>query len=61
MLLRVLRSLLGHFSMSREVSADTMNSTLLSSKTVKSKGKQIFYPLGKFEKIGKWNEIQGCE
>lgn len=42
MVLRVLRSLLGHFSMSREVSADTMNSTLLSSKTVKSKGKQIF-------------------
>lgn len=29
--------------MYREVTADTMNSTLLSSKTVKSKGKQIFF------------------
>lgn len=34
--------------MSREVTADTINSALLSSKTVKSKGKHIFDPLGKF-------------
>lgn len=43
--------------MPRKVTADTLNSALLSSKTLKSKSKQIFYPLGKFEKIGKWNEI----
>lgn len=33
--------------MSREVTADTMNSTLLSSKTVESKGKQIFLSIRK--------------
>lgn len=46
MILSIL-DLLGHWSMYMEITADTMNTTLLSSKTVKSKSKQMFLSIRK--------------